>query len=101
MRAYPHYRDSDVEWLGEVPEHWSMASLRWCSIRYAGGTPGRNKDHYWDGGTIPWINSGAVNQRLITEPSASRGEWRASIVAARSHRVRASDDAALHSELRH
>ena len=29
MRAYPHYRDSDVEWLGEVPEHWSMASLRW------------------------------------------------------------------------
>ena len=70
MNPYPRYRDSGVEWLGEVPEHWEAVSLRWCSIRYAGGTPDRNQPHYWDDGTIPWINSGAVNQRLITEPSA-------------------------------
>ena len=24
MRAYPHYRDSGVEWLGDVPEHWEV-----------------------------------------------------------------------------
>ena len=25
--AYPHYRDSGVEWLGEVPEHWEVRRL--------------------------------------------------------------------------
>lgn len=70
MNPYPTYRPSGVPWLGEVPEHWGTVALRWCSVRYAGGTPDRNKDHFWDDGTIPWINSGAVNQKLITEPSA-------------------------------
>ena len=27
MRVYPHYRDSGVEWLGEVPEHWEVRRL--------------------------------------------------------------------------
>lgn len=26
--AYPAYKDSGVEWLGEVPEHWVMGSLK-------------------------------------------------------------------------
>ena len=25
---YPKYKDSGVEWLGEVPEHWEVASLK-------------------------------------------------------------------------
>ncbi|MDD4291933.1 MAG: restriction endonuclease subunit S [Clostridia bacterium] len=33
-----------------------------------GGTPNRNKPEYWNG-TIPWINSGTVNQFRITAPS--------------------------------
>ena len=28
MRAYPRYRDSGVEWLGEVPEHWEARRLK-------------------------------------------------------------------------
>lgn len=28
MRRYPAYRDSGVEWLGEVPEHWPMKRLK-------------------------------------------------------------------------
>ena len=26
--AYPHYRDSGVEWLGDVPEHWEVYPLK-------------------------------------------------------------------------
>jgi hypothetical protein len=22
FKAYPSYKDSGVEWLGEIPEHW-------------------------------------------------------------------------------
>jgi len=25
---YPKYKDSGVEWLGEVPEHWEVSKLR-------------------------------------------------------------------------
>jgi type I restriction enzyme S subunit len=50
--------------------HWDLASLRWLSRRYAGGTPDKNNSAFWEEGDIPWLNSGAVNDGYITEPSA-------------------------------
>jgi type I restriction enzyme S subunit len=70
MKPYPKTKPSGVEWLGEVPEHWGAVALKRYARRYAGGTPDRNNEAYWEAGTIPWINSGAVNQGLINEPSA-------------------------------
>jgi type I restriction enzyme S subunit len=58
-----------LEWFGEVPADWNVAALRWISTLYAGGTPDKENKSYWEGGTIPWLNSGTVNQGLITEPS--------------------------------
>jgi len=37
---YPEYKDSGVEWLGQVPGHWEVRKARWlCEIkkRIAGG----------------------------------------------------------------
>lgn len=28
FKAYPKYKDSGVEWLGEVPEHWGVSELK-------------------------------------------------------------------------
>ena len=28
--AYPAYKDSGIEWLGEIPEHWSAISVKKC-----------------------------------------------------------------------
>jgi len=66
---YPKYKPSGVEWLGEVPEHWSAGRLRHFARRYSGGTPDKTNLGYWQDGVIPWLNSGAVNDRLISEPS--------------------------------
>ena len=30
---YPRYRDSDVEWLGEVPDHWEVRRLSHAVVR--------------------------------------------------------------------
>ena len=31
---YPKYKDSGVEWLGDVPEHWKVRKVRWlCTIK--------------------------------------------------------------------
>ena len=62
-------KDSGVEWLGEVPEHWGSCKLKYIAKVYAGGTPDRNRLDFWSNGNIPWINSGAVNQIDISEPS--------------------------------
>jgi type I restriction enzyme S subunit len=40
FRPYPKYKDSDVEWLGEIPAHWEITRLkRKASIKYGLGEP--------------------------------------------------------------
>ena len=67
--AYSDYKTSPMAWLDQMPTHWDAAALRWMSKRYAGGTPDKGNAAYWEDGDIPWINSGAVNDGYITQPS--------------------------------
>lgn len=67
--TYPAYRKTGRDWFPEIPIDWRDSKVRWISTRYAGGTPDKNRNEYWDDGTIPWLNSGAVNQGSITTPS--------------------------------
>jgi type I restriction enzyme S subunit len=69
MKTYEKYRDSRLEWIGHMPKHWNVSKLKWLSDIYAGGTPNTNKDEYWENGSIPWLNSGTVNQKRITVAS--------------------------------
>ena len=54
--------------LGEIPEGWRVGSFKEVAAIKLGGTPARKKPEFW-GGAINWINSGAVNQFRITQPS--------------------------------
>ena len=49
-------RDSGVEWLGEVPEHWEMVPLKYLCNFSGGGTPSKDNLSYWTGGDIPWVS---------------------------------------------
>ena len=31
-QAYPEYKDSGVEWLGEVPNHWDVIQIKHLSV---------------------------------------------------------------------
>jgi len=68
-QKYVEYKDSGCEWTDKLPIHWNSVHLKWISTIYAGGTPSKTIESYWENGTIPWINSGAVNQTYILEPS--------------------------------
>ena len=59
-------KDSGVEWLGEVPEHWGVSSLGYYADISTGATPDRSKQEYWDG-DIPWIKTGEVKYSDIIE----------------------------------
>ena len=68
MRAYPHYRDSGVEWLGEVPEHWEVSRIA-AVARRGSGT-------FTDGDWVelPYITDSGI--RLIQTGNIGIGSYR-------------------------
>ncbi|NJN74928.1 MAG: restriction endonuclease subunit S [Limnothrix sp. RL_2_0] len=57
-------KDSGIDWLGEIPEHWKVCSLSYLANLTAGGTPDRSKSEYWNG-DIPWLKTGEINYNFI------------------------------------
>jgi type I restriction enzyme, S subunit len=65
-QAYPAYKDSGVEWLGDVPEHWEVWKLSHAFEKIGSGTtPKSDEVTYYEDGTIPWINTGDLNDREL------------------------------------
>jgi len=54
---YKHYKDSGVEWLGEVPEHWNVISIKWLSpvLRGASPRPIDDPKYFDDDGEYAWV----------------------------------------------
>jgi type I restriction enzyme S subunit len=65
---YPKYKPSDVEWLGELPEHWDVWKLAHAFETIGSGTtPKSDNRDYYEGGDIPWINTGDLNDAGLDE----------------------------------
>ena len=44
-------KDSGVEWLGQVPEHWGITKLKWKALTTSGSTPTTSKyELYYENG---------------------------------------------------
>ena len=66
---YPTYKDSGVEWLGEVPAHWGIARLGFeCETI----VPMRDKPEHL-GGEIPWIRIEDFNGKFIGDSKSDQG----------------------------
>lgn len=50
----------------EIPQEWTAAKIKDVAQTYSGGTPTSTNSEYYDGGDIPWINSGELNNPIIT-----------------------------------
>lgn len=31
MKSYPKYKDSGIQWIGEIPEKWDVKSLKFIA----------------------------------------------------------------------
>ena len=61
-------KDSGIEWLGEIPEHWIVRKIgRSIKGIGSGTTPLSSNTHFYENGTINWINSGDLNDNLVYE----------------------------------
>ncbi len=59
-------KDSGIEWLGEVPEHWRLGRLSSIGRISGGGTPSRDNPEYW-GEDIAWVSSKDVKSAYISD----------------------------------
>jgi type I restriction enzyme S subunit len=64
---YEKYKDSGVEWLGEVPSHWDVKAIKWISPVFRGASPRPIEDpkYFDDEGEFAWVR--------IADVSASDG----------------------------
>jgi len=65
---YPKYKDSGVEWLGQVPEHWEVWKLAHAfELIGSGTTPKSDNREYYEGGNIAWVNTGDLNDGQLDD----------------------------------
>ena len=62
-------KDSCVEWLGEVPEHWVVGRVGYYGQVLNGSTPSKANLSYWHPKEVAWLSSGEVNQYYIESPT--------------------------------
>jgi type I restriction enzyme S subunit len=64
-KRYERYKDSGVEWIGEVPEGWRKSKIAWCfNMIGSGCTPNSTNEEFYDG-DINWLITGDLNDGTI------------------------------------
>ncbi len=70
MKKYDWYQDSGFKWFETIPTEWSLLRLKDVSKTLSSGaTPSSGNMTYYDNGSINWLNTGDLNDGLITETS--------------------------------
>jgi type I restriction enzyme S subunit len=63
-------KDSGIEWMGEIPEHWEVKRLSWCfKIIGSGTTPKAGSDEYYFNGLFNWLLTGDLTDGEIHSTS--------------------------------
>ena len=62
---YPTYRDSGVEWLGEIPAHWEVKKITRLFSIGSGTTPPTDYSEYY-GGEVAWITTSELRESVVT-----------------------------------
>ena len=65
--TYPDYKDSGVEWLGEIPVDWDIWKINHAFTRIGSGTtPSTNDMSFYDG-NIPWVITSELRENIISD----------------------------------
>ena len=68
IERYEAYKDSGIEWICEVPEHWNLYKISQSFDQIGSGTtPKSGSDVYYENGTVNWINTGDLNDGLLMQ----------------------------------
>lgn len=59
-------KNSGIEWIGEIPEHWQAPKIKYLATIASGGTPDRSHPEYWNG-SINWAKTGELKNSELYE----------------------------------
>ena len=75
-QRYAEYKDSGVEWLGEIPSHWDAKPLKFlCTYNDEVVAENKSKDYeieYVDIGSVSAINGISHTERMLFDAAPSR-----------------------------
>ena len=60
MNKYNSYKDSGVEWIGEIPSHWTKSKLKFVSEIVTGNTPPTKDIDNYEGGEHLWVKPNEI-----------------------------------------
>ncbi|MFY1020673.1 restriction endonuclease subunit S [Ectopseudomonas khazarica] len=60
-------KDSRVEWIGEIPNHWKVARIKDVARLESGHTPSKTVPEYWENCDIPWVSLNDSKQLAVTD----------------------------------
>ncbi len=65
---YENYKDSGLEWLGDIPNDWKLKRFKdYIKSVMGGGTPSTIEKSYWNG-NIPWVTAKDMKTDFIVKP---------------------------------
>ncbi|EJD6037336.1 restriction endonuclease subunit S [Morganella morganii] len=64
-KAYPEYKDSGVEWLGEIPAEWVISKVKYIAPFQVGWTPPTKTDANFVGDNL-WVNISDLKGKFIS-----------------------------------
>lgn len=67
-QKYAEYKESAVEWLGEIPSHWRVSKVKYLAPFQVGWTPPTKNDANFIGENL-WVNISDLKAKTITSTS--------------------------------
>ncbi|WP_324700430.1 restriction endonuclease subunit S [Pantoea agglomerans] len=64
-KAYPEYKDSGIEWLGDIPEGWTVSKVKYLAPFQVGWTPPTKNDANFIGDNL-WVNISDLKDKFIS-----------------------------------
>lgn len=63
--SYSEYKDSGVQWLGQVPRHWEVWKVAHGFHNTGSGTTPPSNEGAWYEGSIPWVTTSELREAVI------------------------------------
>lgn len=70
LKPYPVYKDSGIEWMGVVPEHWEVWKVTHGFKRLGSGTTPKSDDLQYYDGDIQWVTTSELRENIITDTTS-------------------------------
>jgi type I restriction enzyme S subunit len=67
MKKYDNYKDSGIEWIGEIPEHWLISKIKYSDSVIMGQSP-LSEDCNSEGIGLPFLQGNAEFGKLNPSP---------------------------------